>query len=75
MPSETKTSSPYVAIKKAAKILNVSISTVRRMFDKGDIEGVITPGGHRRILRSEVDRVLEEMVASQESGKFIILEE
>jgi excisionase family DNA binding protein len=44
----------YVSIKEAAKILKVSESTVRRLFDSKKLHGHRTPSGHRRLLRESV---------------------
>jgi len=39
----------FVTLREAAKVLRVSESTVRRLFDEGRLTGGRTPGGHRRI--------------------------
>ncbi|MCC6511713.1 MAG: excisionase family DNA-binding protein [Pirellulaceae bacterium] len=46
-------SSVYLSCKQAAKILNVSQSTIKRLCDDEALSSIRTPGGHRRIsLRS-----------------------
>lgn len=42
---------------EAATRLGVHPATLRRWADKGDIEVVVTPGGHRRFPQDEVERL------------------
>lgn len=51
----------YVSLKEASKILGLSESTVRRLFDSGDLQGSRTPKGTRKILRSSADSLLSQM--------------
>ena len=46
--------SKYVAIGKAAEMLGVSVSTLRRWDETGQLVAERTPGGRRRYLTSEV---------------------
>lgn len=41
----------------AAKLLGVTVGTVRRWDEAGHIASVRTPGGQRRFRRSEIDRL------------------
>jgi len=41
----------------AAKMISVSYPTLKQWIYKGKIQSVMTPGGHHRIPRSEVDRL------------------
>ena len=50
-------SESLITLKKAALLLNVHPATLRRWADNGDILVVLTPGGHRRFPRSEVERM------------------
>jgi len=57
---------PLLTLKQAAQRLSVHPATLRRWADQGDILVVLTPGGHRRFPRSEVERLAG---AQQGSGK------
>ncbi len=46
-----------LALSEAAERLDVHPATLRRWADKGDIEVVLTPGGHRRFPVSEIARL------------------
>ena len=48
---------PLLTLKQAAQRLSVHPATLRRWANQGDILVVVTPGGHRRFPRSEVDRL------------------
>ena len=50
-------SEPLMTLKQAATALGVHTATLRRWADNGDIVVVLTPGGHRRFPRSEVERL------------------
>jgi len=50
----------YFSIGEAAKLLGVSIKTVRVWDKKGFIEVISTPGGHRRIEEKEINRLLNK---------------
>jgi len=43
---------------EAARLLGMAVRSVQLMVDRGDLEAWKTPGGHRRIARSSVDRWL-----------------
>ena len=51
---------PYLTPGQVAKILMVSPAAVRLWAEKGEIKALITPGGHRRFLPSEVERFSKE---------------
>jgi excisionase family DNA binding protein len=46
-----------VGVQDAADLLGVSPSTIRRLFDQGKLGGKRVPGGRRRILRSDVEKL------------------
>lgn len=52
-----------VPIGEAAKVLNVSVATLRRWEKSGKIAAIRTPAGQRRFLRGEVARVREGRAA------------
>lgn len=59
-PSQTKEilSPKYktkpLTISQAAKVLGVSVNTLRRMADRGEIKTELTPKGHRRFSENAV---------------------
>ncbi len=46
-----------LTLKDAAARLNVHPATLRRWADNGDVLVMVTPGGHRRFPRSEIERL------------------
>ena len=53
-------SNEFVSTQQAAELLSVSIRTVQSWVAKGVLPAWKTPGGHCRILRSEIDSRLHE---------------
>jgi excisionase family DNA binding protein len=51
---------PYLTPNEVAEQLMVSPVTVRQWAQKGQLKAETTPGGHRRFLRSEVERFVRE---------------
>lgn len=49
--------SDLLTVQKAAEIVGVSTSTLKRMCDSESIQLIRTPGGHRRIDKMDLDRV------------------
>ncbi len=62
--------SNLLTVQEAANLLNVSVSTFKRMCDVNDIPVSRTPGGHRRIDRSALDKVIIESIRPQISTEF-----
>lgn len=54
----TEADDPWLALGAASRLLGVSPDTLRRWSDSGRIESFITPGGHRRFLRSSLEAVI-----------------
>ena len=44
---------------EAAKLLSVHHTTIRRWIQEGKLQAIRTLGGHYRIPRGEVERILE----------------
>lgn len=55
MPGPDK--SDLLSLTEAATLLGVHPATLRRWADQGDILVMVTPGGHRRFPRTEIDRL------------------
>ena len=50
-----------LGISEAAKMLAVSVSTLRRWAETGEIQTIRLPSGHRRFLAGEVQRKRVEL--------------
>lgn len=50
--------SPLLKPRELAAIFRVSVRTLARYADKGDLPVVTLPSGHRRYRRADVERVL-----------------
>ena len=53
---DTEDSAGYLTSISTARLLGMAVRSVQLMVDRGELEAWKTPGGHRRILRSSVDR-------------------
>lgn len=51
----TEDSSTYLSLSAASKLLGVHSTTLRRWADAGAVPVYVTPGGHRRFARSEIE--------------------
>jgi excisionase family DNA binding protein len=49
----------FLNLSEASDALGVHRDTVREWFDKGKLTGYRTPGGHRRILLTSVQTLME----------------
>lgn len=54
---------PALTTRDAARLLGISVSTAQKWIESGAIESWKTPGGHRRMRRTAVLRLLEERTA------------
>ena len=50
----------FITTTEACDLLKVSKTVIKRMADDGSLDTWKTPGGHRRLRRSSVERVLAE---------------
>jgi excisionase family DNA binding protein len=50
-----------LTVKDVARILGISIGTVRKWTDEGYIEASRTPGGHRRYSQDDIDAFLKKI--------------
>lgn len=55
MPVDTQ--EVWIAIGEAARRLSLSVDTVRRMCDEGQLRSWRSPGGHRRVSAEDVARI------------------
>ena len=62
---QVENSSETLTTRQAADLLDMSITSVQKMVEAGELEAWVTPGGHRRIRRHEVDRVLQGRKSSK----------
>ncbi len=49
---------PWLALGAAARLVGVGPDTLRRWADTGKVESYVTPGGHRRFLRSSLESMI-----------------
>ncbi|NDI26586.1 MAG: helix-turn-helix domain-containing protein, partial [Burkholderiaceae bacterium] len=47
---------PYLSTRQSAKVLQVSLGTVQKMVELGELTAWKTRGGHRRILTSSLNQ-------------------
>ncbi len=64
MPREHR----VLTIKEVANVLKVSVQTVKNYIYQGKIKSFKTPGGHHRILESEVNKKLDASFTSRDMG-------
>ena len=62
-------SAALVSARTAAGELGVSYSTFKQWIYKGTVRTVVTGGGHHRVARSEVDRLLARRPGVEERGR------
>lgn len=52
-------SSDVLTTQQAARILGLSTTSVQKMVISGELDAWVTPGGHRRIFRSTIDKLVQ----------------
>jgi len=62
MPDKTK---EYLTTRQAAEMLDVAVSTVQQWANEGLLKAWTTGGGHRRIVRSSINEMLNERMDAQ----------
>lgn len=50
----------YLSTREAARLLNVAVSTIQLWMDNGLLAGWTTVGGHRRIAKQSVEKMLKQ---------------
>lgn len=70
----------YLTPKEVARILMVSVAAVRHWAEKGELKARMTPGGHRRYIRADVEhfaqmRNLQLHQPEQESMRVLIVDD
>ncbi|MCP4415158.1 MAG: excisionase family DNA-binding protein [Chloroflexi bacterium] len=60
----------WLPLSKAAVLLSVHSSTLRRWADNGQIPFMLTPGGHRRFALSDLNQFAIERRQTQVGGSF-----
>ncbi len=58
MPPDTRSSTTWVGLGEASRILGIAPGTLRRWADDGRIPVFTTPGGHRRFSRTIISALL-----------------
>jgi len=64
MPIDNVAEKPYYSTRAAAKLLNVSLGTVQKMVERGELSAWKTHGGHRRIYKEDVHNLLATRVGN-----------
>ena len=55
-----KSSETFLTTSQAAKMLNISVSTLKKFIYAGKIRTLKTPGGHHRILRKALFELITD---------------
>lgn len=70
---------PSISTLEAAKRLGVTVPTIQRWLDQGELRGWKTPGGHRRIALSSVqayiDSRMDHRAAASDGPDILIIED
>lgn len=63
MKKSQKEDDTYITSSQAAKILNISLATLKKFIYQGKIKTLKTPGGHHRILKSDLFKMISPKVS------------
>ncbi|MGR8979206.1 MAG: HD domain-containing phosphohydrolase [Gammaproteobacteria bacterium] len=69
MSLRTNSTKTYLTPNEVAELLMVSPVTVRSWAQKGLLVAKVTPGGHRRFLKSDVERFARESGVTQDDAR------
>src|SRR5450759_3449953 len=58
VPPDTRSSTTWIGLGEASRLLGIAPGTLRRWADEGRIPVFTTPGGHRRFARSTLSALL-----------------
>ena len=58
MGTSAEPDDPWLALGAASRLVGVAPDTLRRWADSGKVESFVTPGGHRRCLRSALEALM-----------------
>ena len=58
-------SAEWLSIREASELVGVSVATLRRWCDAGEVHAFTTPGGHRRFARSAVLQIADPVKSTQ----------
>jgi len=56
----------FITPLQATKLLQVSLSTLKKFIYSGRLKTLKTPGGHHRILRKDLFKMLHRQIGSRE---------
>lgn len=65
MKKSQKENDIYITSSEAAKILNISLATLKKFIYQGKIRTLKTPGGHHRILKSDLFKMVSPKVTAE----------
>lgn len=58
LTSSGPSSSPWLSLGEASRLLGITPATLRRWADHGDVAAFVTPGGHRRFARTAIEALV-----------------
>ena len=73
MPKDSQTTEEMLQLRDAALQLGISFPTIKQWIYKKKIRSIQTAGGHHRIPRSEVDKLLFRTMGKTEQERQFVL--